>query len=656
MSSAVRALRRKVGYLLRPPRRIVGSEWADRHFWLSPESHQQLAKWVTEPFQRAWLDDLTDHNVEQITLMGSSRVGKTKCLVDIALAIMIDTDPGPIMVVEPSAELAREFSTDEFDPMVRDCPQLHGKVGRTGKGAGKSKTLRKRFRGGFAAFRGAHAASGLAAKSIRSLLLDEVDRFPASAMTAGRKEGDPVLLGIRRTMTFPRRKIVAVSSPGTEPSRIEALYHEGDQQRYLVPCPHCGVFDELVPERSSEDSGAVAGHWMTWPEGSPELAHFVCSACGEAIEERHKEAMVRAGYWEAARPHPKGAKKRHRSYRIWAAYSSAANARWGQIAKEWTDALASGDTDKIRVVENTLLGRVWRLTGEAPDYQPLLDRREPYAVGSVPAPVILLTVGVDVQRDRMPFEVIGWGKGMESWSIEAGEFAGDTSSLSSPVWKELDKLLAAVWRRADGASLTIALMGIDSGDNTQVVYDWARQRERVMATKGYGPAVALLSAPRKVTVTVGGRSIQDGVKLWIIGSSMAKRELYGWLRLKRNQDGTCPAGYCHWPLDPRYGSEYFKQLTGEQEIEVRNRLTGKIERKWVLKAGHQNHMLDCRIIARAVAATAQLDRELRAEPPPEAPRPPDLPPPAPSKDPWVSGRPLDGGRNLGSRKGSFWRR
>lgn len=619
--SRVRALRQKVGHFLRPPQRVVGSKWADDHFYLSPETNGQLAKWVTEPFQRAWVDAFTDPTVEQITLMGSSRVGKTKCLIDIPLAILIDTDPGPTMVVEPTVDLAREFSTDEFDPMVRDCRKLSGKVGRTGKGSNeKSRTLRKSILGGFVYMRGANAASGLAAKTISNLFLDEVDRYPSSARAAGgRKEGDPVLLAIRRTQTLPRRKIVATSTPGVEPSRIEQLYLQGDQQRYVVPCPHCGVFDELVPEQTSEPG---RGHWMTWPEGFPDLAHFVCSTCAESIEERHKDAMIQAGYWEATRPPPPGARRRHVSFRIWAAYSRAANARWGQIAKEICD--AKGDPEKERTVENTLRGRTWRMVGEAPDYQPLVDRREPYQVGQPPAGVVLLTCGVDVQRDRLVYEVVGWGQGMESWSIEYGEFAGETGGLSMPVWKELDKLLASTWQRADGAALPLALLGIDSGDNTQVVYDWARQRPRVLATKGYGKASALISAPRMVTVTVAGRSIPDGVKLWIVGASIAKREFYGWLRLRRNEDGTCPAGYCHWPIDERYGDEYFKQLTAEQEIESRNRVTGKLERKWVLKAGHQNHALDARLIARAVAATAQLDRALRAPAPapaaPAAPR------------------------------------
>jgi phage terminase large subunit GpA-like protein len=637
-TTRTRDLRRRAGHLLRQAPTVVGSEWADAHFRLSQETHGSLARWTCDPFQRAWIDAFTDPTVEQVILMGSSRVGKTKCLIDIPLGVTIDVDPGPTMVVHPTLDLAREFSTDEFDPMVRDCPRLRGKVAKSGRGSTKkSRTLRKSFVGGFLYLRGAAAASGLAGKTIRYLFFSEVDRYPASAASGGRKEGDPFLLALRRAQTFGgRRKIVAESTPGTEPSRIEELYRQADEQyRNQVPCPHCGVFDELVPEKTAEPG---RGHWMTWPAGSPELAHFVCSTCGKDIEEHHKAAMVRQGYWEAENAPRPAARRRRRKvgFRIWAAYGNSIS--WGEIAKEVEN--TKGDPDKMRVVENTLRGRTWRLTGEAPDYMPLYDRREPYPYGQPPVGVRLLTVGVDVQRDRLVYDLVGWGEGMESWAIEYGEFAGDTSSLSLPVWKELDKLLASTWRRADGAQLQISLMGIDSGDNTQVVYDWARHRDRVMATKGHGTRSAILSAPTRVTVTVGGRSIPDGVKLWIIGSSVAKRELYGRLKLKRNADGTYPAGYCHWPIDPRYGEEYFRQLTAEQEIEVRNRLTRKLERRWVLKAGCQNHVLDARVIARAVAATAQIDRELRAEPPTSSP--PSAPPPPPPRDEGLSRLSLPG--------------
>ena len=54
-----------------------------------------------------------------------------------------------------------------------------------------------------------------------------------------------------------------------------------------------------------------------------------------------------------------------------------------------------------------------------------------------------------------------------------------------------------------------------------------------------------------------------------MNSSMAKEELYRWLRLERPTDediekaSRIPPGYCHFP---KYSEEYFKQITAEQLV------------------------------------------------------------------------------------------
>jgi phage terminase large subunit GpA-like protein len=616
---------------LRPPPRVVGSAWADERFILSPESHGQHARWKCSPLQRAWLDDFSDPDVEQITLMKPARIGGTKSMVVIPLGIEMDTDPGPTMVVEPTLDLAREFSRDELEPMVRDCPALRGKV-KT-RGGGKTSLLRKSYRGGFIVVRGANSAAGLSSKTIRRLFLDEVDRYPPSAGD----EGDPVLLAIRRTQTFARRKIVAVSTPGVGPSRIEALYLSGDQRRYMVPCPHCGVFDELVWQRNAE--WHANGHVMAWEEGQPHTAHFVCSSCSERIDEHHKAEMLAAGYWEARAPWQGRPDRQHRSYWCWAAYSEQANASWARLVAEYEE--VKNYPDRLQTFWNTVLGLVWQVQGEAPEWEGLMRRRETYAA-EVPAGVKLLTAGVDVQRDRLVWGVVGWGAGKENWGIERGEFVGDTSSPSSPVWGELDVLLASTWN-GPGGTFSILRMAVDSGDQTQTVYAWARRHpDRVMAIKGVAKANALLSSPRRVTVTAGGRQIVDGCKLWIVGTHQAKEQLYGWLRLTAPPGGPYPAGYCHWPDTADFGEEFFKQLTAEQMITVRKR-NGFLERQWVLLPGRQNHALDVAVYAMAAAAPAQIDRMLRARPGSEkqapAPKPRQEAAPAPAERPPTKDRP-----------------
>jgi phage terminase large subunit GpA-like protein len=145
---------------------------------------------------------------------------------------------------------------------------------------------------------------------------------------------------------------------------------------------------------------------MQWPEGQPELAHFVCSKNGCVIEHSSKRDMVERGEWRAASPF-----NGHASFHIWAAYSYSPNAAWGQLATEFVRAKKQGPL-KLRVFINTVLGESWSESGEAPDWQRLYQRREHYlSLRRIPEGVKFLTAGVDVQKDRWVYEVVGWGAG-----------------------------------------------------------------------------------------------------------------------------------------------------------------------------------------------------------------------------------------------------
>ena len=47
------------------------------------------------------------------------------------------------------------------------------------------------------------------------------------------------------------------------------------------------------------------------------------------------------------------------------------------------------------------------------------------SIPEVPTGVLVLTGGVDVGEKMLNYEVVGWGKGRESWGIEYGILDGD---------------------------------------------------------------------------------------------------------------------------------------------------------------------------------------------------------------------------------------
>jgi phage terminase large subunit GpA-like protein len=585
---------------LRPPPKLSLSEWADRYFYLSAESAAEPGRWHTLPYQRGILDAITDPAVERVTVMKSARVGFTKCL-NAAIAYYMHQDPCPILVVQPTVEDAEGYSKEEIAPMLRDCEVLAGLVRENTVKTSASTILHKTFPGGVLSMVGANSGRGFRRVSRRVVIFDEVDGYPPSAGS----EGDPIKLGERRAEYYWNRKIIAGSTPLIAgASRIEELFESADRRRYHVPCPHCGHMDFFTFDRKAD-----RGHTMRWHDGQPETAFFECRAGGCVIEETGKRAMLDLGEWRAD-----GVFVGHASFHIWAAYSLSPNASWGQIATEFLEAKRGGP-EKLKTFVNTTLGETWKERGEAPDYERLYQRRESYAIGTVPAGVVVLTAGVDVQKDRLVYEVVGWAPNKESWSVDAGELYGDTAieaSAGTPErpspWAKLNDLLSRTY-----GSHSIAMLAVDSGYATQVVYGWARQypMSRVIACKGVSGARMLVGAPSPVDVTTGGRKIRRGCKVWPVGVDIGKSELYGWLRMT-----DVGPGYCHFP---EHGEAFFQQLTAEHLVTVVNRRTHRAKMEWQVLPNRENHFLDCRVYARAAAAVLGIDRMAPAKPAPATP-------------------------------------
>jgi phage terminase large subunit GpA-like protein len=623
---------------------MTGSQWANQRYRLSADAGSaEPGQFTAWPFQVEWLDSMTDPRVESVTVAKSARVSYTES-VKAFIGYHVEHDPCPILLVQPTEDDAKGFAKESIDPMIRDCRV----VGERFKSAGARDTmLLRRFRGGILQIAGARSPGNFRRVSRRVVICDELDGYPASAG----KEGDPRELAEKRAESFWNRKLVRGSTPTHQgASRIEQLFFEGDQRRYYVPCPHCQEKQVLRLEN------------LDWKGRPPEEAVFICIHCAQPIPHSHKRWMVENGEWRPG-PHPQfpkdpppGTDPKHRSYHIWTAYSFLPNATWGHIASKFVTANKAG-AEALKTFVNTWLGETWKNRGEAPDWERLYQRRETYARGIVPMGVRFLTCAVDVQPNRIVYEVVGWGRHKETWSIDADVIPGDTSDLTAKgPWPHIDALLDRSFTHEAGQQLRIRMMAIDSGNQTQTVYSYVRLKGpgRVMAVKGSGNSDVLVTSPSQVDVAPNGGRVGT-VMLWHVGVSLAKNELYGWLNLRLPTDeeraagaGT-PPGYCHFP---EYGEDFFKQITGEQLVEYRDK-HGFTSRVWERIPGRENHYLDVRVYNRAAAWVVGLDRSkesdwtsLEKTLDVESPAPPTDAPPAPPepeqrippRQPWLGDR------------------
>jgi phage terminase large subunit GpA-like protein len=517
--------------------------------------------------------------VGTVVFMASSQVGKTEIALNI-VGYHIDVDPCPIMVLEPTLDLADAISKDRLGPMLRDTPALHGKVREERAKDASNTTRHKSFTGGHLTLAGANSPTSLASRPIRILLADEVDRYPAQVG----EEGDPLALGIKRTDTFWNRRVYVVSTPTVKgASRIEAWYEESDQRRFFVPCPRCGAMHELEWQN------------VRWENHDPATAHLVCPACAGRIEDRERAAMVRAGEWRATAPFRGIA-----GFFVWEAYSPWR--RLSQIVGEFLKARREG-VESLRAWVNTSLGQVWEDAGERVESHVLLARREPYGP-TVPAGVCCLTMGVDVQDDRLELQVLGWGPGEEAWPVEVRTIPGDPQRPEP--WAELDEVLGQPFPHASGARLVILATAIDSGGHrTNYVYSYVatRQHLRVYATIGRDgadrPAVSS-PAPKRT-----GRDPRP-VPLYTIGVDGVKGLVYSRLRVP-----AAGPGYVHLPADrPGFDDEYAAQLTAEKLVTKYK--YGVASRHWV-QTRPRNEALDTFVLALAALRLLNPKLELLAE-------------------------------------------
>ena len=559
---------RRMIKMVAPPPELTISEWADRYRKLSPEASAEPGQWRTDraPYQREIMDAISDKNTERVILMTSAQIGKTELILN-TIGYYIDYDPAPILQVQPTEAMAETFSKDRLAPMIRDCPTIRSKVSDAKSRDSNNTIMHKKFPGGHITLVGANTPSQLASRPIRVVLFDEVDRFP---MSAG-DEGDPVSLAIKRTTTFWNRKIVMVSTPTIKGvSRIEMEYEDSSQETWNLPCPDCGEYQPLEWEQLK---------FKNKSEDDVEILGFACKSCG-ALNDEHTWKKQK-GKWIAKYPN----RRKKRGFHLNELASPWK--RWDEVVRDFLHAKKSPETLKVWV--NTSMGRTWEEYGDLDMDELLAKRREMYNC-EVPLPVVVLTAGVDVQDNRLEYEIVGWGKDKESWGIKYGVLMGDPGQRQ--VWDMLTMVLERPYIREDGLALNIMTTCIDTGGHyTSETYAYCKANEakRVWGIKGQGGSgIPFIQRPK--------RRNDSGVWLFNIGVDVGKDTIVS--RLKVNTPGK--PGYCHFPMEPEkgYDEAYFEGLTSERRVVTYRK--GRPVIRWEKKtSGARNEPFDLRNYATA---------------------------------------------------------
>lgn len=606
-----------------PPPAMSVAEWAQAKRYVATSSQpgdwaHENAPYLVEPMERLTPSD----PARRITCLFAAQMGKTEIALNW-MGFIGDIHPRPVLYVLPSGDDYRDWNREQWQPNyeAQDGDNIFARrfypPSKSGQGGQTEKF--KPFPGGRLMVTGATSSKGLQRRSVCYLILDEISEYPADA--DGR--GDPVRQARARQDAWGEEaKELAISTPKELPDcRITASFEAGDQGRFYVPCPHCRSHHVLRLENlfGWDGENFISAADLAKGKGHSREAVFKCPACGGAITELHKAAMVRAhGGRNYVRTYPgedgnpappaffpesereqwraRPANGREPSFTVWQAYSLLKS--WNVLLAEWVE--AQGNPGALKTFMQQKAAEAWDAAGEAPDHEKLYEavKRGWNERAFVPEGAWVLTCTADVQGDRIEYDVWAWGVGLTSWLVESGVIEGDPAA--DDVWRELAKVRMSTFRGENGFDFPIDMMGVDAGYQSGQVYRFCSGRQDTLALDGQGaPYLPPLGTPRRVV----DAAKKVAAQLFPVGIHGLKSRLYLGLRLTLDgpdeETGAWPTGCVRLPA--WISRDYVMQLTSETLVPQQTR-GGAVRNVWTKIPGRRNERLDTWVYGCALAS------------------------------------------------------
>ena len=548
--------------LMNPPEQITVSEWAEKYRMLDSKTSAIPGPWSNDitPYLVGVMDEFNNYETQKIIFVKPTQVGGTEALQNM-IGYIVMQDPAPTMIVYPTEALAKSVSENRLQPMLKITPELAKRFDEN------SQLLELQFDGMYLTLAGSNSPSGLASKPIRFVLMDEVDKYPASSG----KEADPIKLAIERTKTFHDKKIYITSTPTLKTGHIWKEKESADiEKHYFVPCPHCGEYIELkfsnIRFPDEEDMSYI---------DRAEFATYVCQECGCIITDADKNNMIRHGEWRIVRHNTKYV----RSVVFWINTLYSPFVRWADIVKEFLT--TKDDPETFQNFINSWLAEPWEDTKLKTSAELVLERQTELPEYIVPSWAKLLTAGVDVQESSLYWSIRAWGDYLTSQNVAHGQ------ALS---FDDIDNVMNAQYMNENGEPMIVNLCLVDSGDQTDMVYDFcATHSDYALPVKGSSHAQL---SNYKLSKVNRPDSKAMGITLVLVDGGAYKDMIVG--RMQR------PNGRGSWMVYKGCDMEYATQVTAEHKVSVKRGNTTK--QVWQTKTNHaDNHYLDTEVYNAAAA-------------------------------------------------------
>ncbi|MEP3049428.1 MAG: terminase gpA endonuclease subunit [Roseibium sp.] len=599
---ALEFLSRELANVIRPVPPKPFREWLETNIVLV-DGPKKGEFWSAEdaPYLPEIADCLSiEHPCNLVTVRKAQQTGVSILGLSWSL-YLADEAPDNILYAVPGIDALQDMNSGKLQPLIDKWQLETGKriidppTNKTGSG---STTYEKKFAGGSLFLGNTNSKMDMSGKTSRYGVKDEVSKW--ELLKSGE---DPETLFFGRFTAFRRTKsfkIFELSTPeidtgdelGEEPGhcRVDRSFIRSDQRFWNIRCPECSFEQAQFFENFRVD------------EAHPHNSAYVCEHCGHEISETERVIAVRRGRFVATKAGP----DRHPGFHVDAFASLMMS--YGDIADDWLKSKNLGEAG-AKDFSNLILALPYAMKGNAPDYQRLMERREDYPRGVIPAEGLIVTAGADVQHNGIFLEVVAFAEDRQTWSVEAEFFPGATDDPSRGAWVLLDSFVTQPLQDALGQQRRIEALAVDSGDGGRAnqVYEWCRRGPDRYAIKGLGGrGVPAIGQASKKSVTKRGKRKRFGsVMVWPVGTWSLKSELYGNMHKPGLAAGepSDPPGYCHFGM--WLGEEFFKQMTAEYFDQ--RLVRGRMIEEWK-PLRRDNHFLDCRVYAMAMAEHLNLSR------------------------------------------------
>jgi len=561
------------------------SDWAGENVYLSGKETPRPGFYdvSSTPWNRRVMELKKEVETREVIVMKSSRSGVTEACLN-TFRWMPQHAPGPVLYAINSLPKAKEVMTRRLvDHFKRICPEK-----LTSDPDDLTSSLLKLTNMDIAVA-GSGSAGPFMEGWFQSIILDEYEEHATEheETTADRARG--------RQTTVDDPTLYIISKPILTNGPIHKEYLRGSQEKYHVPCPHCGKKQELIWEYMRFDHCKTdRGYDM---EAVLESTYYQCKHCGEKIEESSKFEMVQAGEWVPEPDEKRGGVKHEAgvvSLHVSDLYSMHPQVSWGKLAAKflaayvinpdyskkkffftnhlglpWENRSASigrGDLDKLRggIIEEHKDGTRVQVGAE---YRWCYLRGEYKA--DLPIVPSCITMTVDKQAECLKGVVFAWSASGEAYPIEF------FTVLSEP-----DVLLileGRVYKDAEGVDHKILGGLIDSGYKPKEVYRACiKSKEKLRPSKGMGMSEEFRGKSMKTR-----RDFIEGRSLLIY--DYYNHGLESDFYLSKIKERSEPRLWL--PID--FGDEFGRELCSSYQVVKNNRT------KWERKKDVPNDFGDC---------------------------------------------------------------